>query len=138
MNEYSFVISLRVFGGGIDHRDLIEKIGIPARWSHRAGEPRIDPKGNFLDGTYAVDYCSIDLPDLEESSLSAALQKYCDFLRDHKQLFDTIKNNAGKSELFVGWFGDSNFGESFSSDLLRRLAELNLDLSFDIYAGAMK
>lgn len=135
MNEYSFVISLRVFGGGILYRELIENIGIPAKSSQRAGEPRFDPKGNVLGGVYSVDYCSIDLPTLRGYSLPAALEKHVEFLRFHSELFAAIGQSAGRSELFVGWFGDRNFGDTFSSNLLRQLSELQIDLSLDIYAG---
>jgi hypothetical protein len=35
--------------------------------------------------------------------------------------------------MFVGWFFEGQRGDVFNHDLLTRLADLNIDLSLDIY-----
>jgi hypothetical protein len=38
------------------------------------------------------------------------------------------------TEYFIRWYTDGrNTGETFDSDLLKRLADLRIDLAFDVY-----
>lgn len=135
MNEYNFTLHLRIFGGEIGHPQICEFLGLTAEWSHKAGEPRVDPKGRVLYGVYETDYCSISIPHPDSIGLADCIDKQIKFFLKYENLFLDIKRKNGRVEFFVGWFGDGNFGDIFKSSTLKVLGDLGVDLSFDIYAA---
>jgi len=54
-------------------------------------------------------------------------------LAERKRFFQELRGGGGSIEFFVGWFFDGNTGDVFRYDLLRKLANLQIDLSLDIY-----
>jgi hypothetical protein len=56
-----------------------------------------------------------------------------DHLSTRKDYFHRVRSEGGESELFIGWFCEGQSGEVFNHDLLARVAELNIDLSLDVY-----
>ncbi len=65
------------------------------------------------------------LADCLRASLSK-LERKASFLRK-------FSATGGHLEFFIGWFVNSNCGEVLDFDLLRRLADLRIELSFDVY-----
>ena len=61
------------------------------------------------------------------------LTRICDDLSIHDKLFQQIRDTGGRIEFFIGWYSDRNTGELFSSSLLKKLGELQIDLALDIY-----
>jgi hypothetical protein len=110
------------------------------KWTHQIGEPRITPDGELLGGVYDCNYCSFSLwrqndENVDTEVLESVLSKMTDRLIVHKDMFLRIKNGGGSVEFFVGWFAGSNNGAIFNAALLKRMGELGLDLSLDVYGG---
>ena len=57
-------------------------------------------------------------------------------MQPHASFFAQLRRAGGRAEFFIGWFGDRNFGDTFPSATLALLAQLQIDLSFDIYPDA--
>jgi hypothetical protein len=136
MADYEFSISLRLRHPVLD---LAEASGVlkmtPSR-SWRAGEPRTTPTGRPLKGFYEASYWTARIVkgESKELDLSTAINEVLSKLGQHGEFFSEFAMSGGKSELFIGWFfGEGNSGDVFEWRLLEKLAELRIDLSFDVY-----
>ena len=112
---------------------------IEPKWSWRAGEPRVTPKGEKLKGVYAETYWASSLH--EEKSLRSRKVPIEDFLINQVQLLQessaflkTLRDTGGRAEFFIGLYSGKNIGLELPSSLLGSMAELGINLSLDIYA----
>ena len=109
-----FTVNLRIFGDSINPSQICEILDMKAEWWHKAGDPRIDSKGERV-GVYDHGYCSINIQHVDSIELADFIDKQAKFLLKHKKLFLDIKHGNGRVEFFIGWFGDGNFGDVFQS-----------------------
>src|SRR6185312_5049318 len=73
MSEYEFTVSLRIRHPTIDPDTITAALGIQPQHCWRAGEPRCDPAGAELGGTYRDSYWMgrlMDDPQLSSGSAS--------------------------------------------------------------------
>ena len=133
MNEYRFTISLRIFTKMIDPKVICEEIGYQPEILNKMGEVRTTPTGMPLTGTYSETYISFPQDRLNDETLPEMIERICNSLYPKREIFRRIHDTKGSSELFIGWFLSGNAGEVFSSDLLRKLGETYIALSFDVY-----
>lgn len=101
------------------------------------GEERRTPKGKKLDGKNpethwikSLKYKGDSLPDAIEKAIS-------EFGRQ-SAVGREIRQSGGRVEFFIGWFFDKNGGDVLSAELLGRLADLGIDLSFDVYGPEVR
>ena len=134
--HYCYDVTLRVRHPDIDPRDITAALGIEPKWTWRAGEARMTPVGTSLSGVYPHTYWYATLRKAEyrEQDLIAALGELLDRLLPFKQFFQSIRRTGGNIEFFIGWSFYHNSGEVFEPELLARLADLQIALSFDVYA----
>jgi hypothetical protein len=133
MNPFRFAISLRVFSQVIDPDEIGKEIGLEAEWKHRIGDRRTTRKGAVLEGVYTIGYWTHLLTHRDEEELHEVLDRVCDDLVQHQRLFRRIRETGGRTEFFIGWYSIGNTGDTFHSDLLRKLSELQIDLALDVY-----
>jgi hypothetical protein len=103
------------------------------------GAPRQTPKGAPLKGVYKENYWTTRLEDgaSADRDLSDTIAATLDQLDDRRAFLRDFAETGGRSELFIGWFfDDGNSGDVFGHELLGRLADFRLDLSFDVYAAS--
>lgn len=91
------------------------------------------PRGTLLPGVRADSYLSTLMAEVEIDSLANELEKQLTMFKEFPDFFESFSRNGGTSELFIGFFGEGTFGETFNSDILGKLASLNLNLSVEIY-----
>ncbi len=96
------------------------------------GEERKTPKGKKLNGTNpethwikSVNYTGESLPDAIKGALSE--------FGAQPAVSREIRQSGGGVEFFIGWFFENIGGDVLPAELLGQLAELGIDLSFDIY-----
>jgi hypothetical protein len=120
MHPFRYAVSLRISHPGIDASVVSDTLGlvskrtspaIPSIWTHAYDVPHDSECAAFIE------------------SAASALQPHATFLR-------RIRAGGGRVEFFVGWFGDKNFGDTFPHGTLALLAQLQIDLSFDVYPDA--
>src|SRR5947209_17345055 len=108
MHPFRYAVSLRISHPGIDASVVSETLGLASKrtspgisssWTHGYGGPQDSECGGFIHST------------------ASALQQHAAFLQ-------RIRAAAGRVELFVGWFGDRNFGDTFPHATLSLLAQL--------------
>ena len=69
-----------------------------------------------------------------EQSLPDQIAEALQLLSPYKDALNQIVISGGRLEFFVGWFLDGNSGDVLEYQLLDQLAEMQISLSFDIYA----
>ena len=135
MNPYRYKISLRFRHPTADPAEITLALGIIPSRSWRAGEPRCTPTGSPLKGRWPETYWTARLAEGEwpTKSLVDAISDLIDQLAAHEDYFHQFRSKGGKIELFIGWFFEGQSGDVFSHHLLARMADLNIDLSLDVY-----
>ena len=126
-------VSLRLFDKKLDPENLTQLLGCTPSYSASAGETLILPNGKtrlVKIGYWRLEYGDSDAIDLEEK-IELLLAKLTDNLDAWQKATKTIKT----ADLFCGLFLDTwNEGFQLSPNLLRKIAERNLTISFDLYS----
>lgn len=137
--EYRYSISLRIRHPNADLSSAGKVFDLAPSNAWTAGERRQTPAGTLLEGIRSDSFWTARLLDGQSTSrpLPTALSELVERLRQGAIYLETLAASGGRSELFVGWFFDEgNSGDVLSFELLGRLAELKLDVSFDVYGEA--
>ena len=134
-NHYGYMISLRVRHPSLDPSEITSALQLNPDRTWRAGEPRTTPKGAPLKGVYSKTFWTRTFVEGEfrDKELPAAVGEIVDQLLPHRGFFERIRSEGGAAEFFVGWFFNRQSGGTFDSDLMSRIADLKIDLSFDVY-----
>ncbi|MFI4973514.1 MAG: DUF4279 domain-containing protein [Caulobacterales bacterium] len=139
MADYTYSVSLRLEHPSRSPCEITTALRLaPSRaWSF--GAPRQTRKGSSLTGVYRETYWTARLESgsSADRDLSDTIGAILDRLEDRRAFLREFAQTGGRSELFVGWFfDDGNSGDVLGHDLLGRLADFRLDLSFDVYPAS--
>ena len=135
MHPFKFDISLRFFGKAIDISEIRLCLGFEPKFQHQIGKQRTTPKGDILDGVYETSYCSFDYKRQQNEELYEMIARIVESLTPHKDLFNRIRENNGRSEFFIGWYSTGNTGDTLDYKLLGKISALKIDLALDVYGG---
>lgn len=138
MYPYHYNVSLRIWHPTLTPADISETLEMSPARSWEAGGQRSTPKGNLLEGKNKETYwCAPTHKEKHLFSKTALLEqsieKLVHNLRKHRSFFQKIRETGGRIEFFIGLYATQNSGCVFSSSLLKLIAELEIDLAFDIY-----
>lgn len=136
MGTYRYVVSLRVSHPTKMPEEICNVLKMEPRYKWAVGAPRETPKGAPLKGIYDSTYCSFRLDHAKEVGLAQFLRQCNKTLGAHRDFFRQIRLTGGSSEYFVGWYSKANSGELFTAELLKELADLQIDLGLDVNAEA--
>jgi hypothetical protein len=141
MHPYEYTLAFRLRHQATDLADLYETLGeapgfIPGRiW--KAGDQRQTQAGRTLEGHYDKSYCYFELfstaQKSEVESPAAAIERVVTLLQPYKSVLQQHVRSGGELELFLSVYVESNSSEGFSPDLMRQLADFEIELSIDIY-----
>ena len=141
MNPYTYRISLRLKHPSANLAEIYQVLSqmpevIPGRLCN-IGEERTTPHGEKLDGHYTESWCGFGFTDEKQSSddqtLSDAINTIMAKLSPHKDLFAGNSKTGGTADFFIGLFVDANCGVVLDVELLKKLADLQIEVGFDIY-----
>lgn len=137
MNEYQFMVSLRVRHPGIEPAEITHALGIEPQHTWRCGERRLGDAGEALDGTYRESYWMarlMDEPQLasEPVSLEAVLLKTLTQLGRSHDFLARISQDGGVAELHISMFARENFRLELSSQSLTSLGRLGLGIALEV------
>jgi hypothetical protein len=112
--------------------DEAVRLNLSFGWS--AGDSRIAPNGTVLGGTRDRTYWTHRVSEGPSADLMDALAANLSYLEAHKDFFRAFTSTGGEVEYDVAWFStDVLSSQTLPPDLLRRMAELHIDLGFDVY-----
>jgi hypothetical protein len=134
MNPFRYSISLRLRHPSMDPEAISTALGETPRFSWKAGDRRRTPAGQVLEGLNDTTYWCSESIDGDGFELVYTIGSNLESLESHRSFLTDFCSTGGELEYFIGWYTDGrNTGETFDSDLLRRLADLQIDLAFDVY-----
>jgi hypothetical protein len=114
--------------------EISTALGLNPNVKWTAGEPRVTPTGTLLGGIRENTRWSHRLENEDSTDLIEALTVNISFLEGHKDFLDAFVATGGEIEYFVGWFTiEVSSGQTLPRELMRRIADLKIDLGFDIY-----
>lgn len=142
MNSYKHKVSVRLRHDTLNLSEISESIStffpqIVSKKLVNVGEQRTTSKGEKLEGAYHDSVFSFSFSEEATSSdsrdLEAVISDILTKLENCKDVLNEFSDDGGSIELFVGLFIDANSGISLSRDLIKNLANMNIEIGFDIY-----
>ena len=121
---------MRIWGKDLDPQEISARLGVPASYGHRRGDPR-NGKGRWPEGIWTL--------TSEEQVGSTDLQQHIEWLLDRLEpvrdsLQALLAGPAYHADVFCFWESATGHGgPAFSAAFLRRFAVWNLDLGLDVY-----
>jgi len=135
-SHFEFKVSLMFKSPRGDLQEICDAIGLVPKRRWIVGQPRKTPTGTDLPGIYRESYCYFILKREPMEGLCEMLLRVADQLAEHKALFDRLREDGGSIYFYVSWLTGQNRGETFTDDLLRKLADLRIDLGVEVWAGS--
>jgi hypothetical protein len=138
MDVYEFTVSLRIRHPNADPDEITRTLNLQPQHTWRAGEPRRDPGGGLLEGTYRESYWMgrlMDGPQMSSADLSVerVLLQTLAHLRRAQPFLAALKAGGGDVALHVSIFGRRSFALELSAESLAMLAKLGLSVAFDVH-----
>jgi hypothetical protein len=138
MADYRYSFSLRLRHPSREPQTATNVLGLTPSRIWRAGDARTTPQGDPLEGVYKDSYWTATVAEgrSQEIDLPTAIGNVVERLWPNRQFLIDFVDSGGIAEFFIGWFFDEgNFGDVFDWRLFERLAQMRINLSFDVYAG---
>ena len=132
----SFKVSLGITHPTLDPKDISRALSLSPSQQRKLGQRRVTPKGTLLEGTYQFSSWSHAFDTSGVTELTEFLFSISERLKPHASYFSDLVREGGSVELFCGIFADDNWDENFHHTLLRRLADMAMNLRLDVYLKA--
>jgi hypothetical protein len=124
-------VSLRVRHPSKSPSEVTEALQLDPQYSWQAGDRRLTPAGALLSGRHTRSYWSrvVGNGETVEETLTNAL----DVLQSRKSSLQALLAAGHSVELYVGWFATSGAASILTSDMLKELSTLGIDLALAVY-----
>ncbi len=137
MSDYEFTMSLRIRHPHVEPAEITRVLGIEPQHTWRAGEPRRDPVGGVLEGTYRESYWMGRLmvkPELasDQVSVESEVLRTLAQLRKSFGFLETLAHEGGVAELNVSIFAREEFRLELLPETLGLLGRLGLTVSLEV------
>jgi len=127
-----FRISLRITHPKMPSDEITKSLELAPIFSYTAGDKKLTPKGTEIPGRRKESYWCHDVP-ASADDIESNIADCNAILANRRDVLLRIVDSGGRVEYFVGWFSSDNSGFVLRHELLRQLADLRIDLSFDLY-----
>jgi hypothetical protein len=114
--------------------EISTALGLDPNVKWTVGEPRRTPTGTLIGGIRDNTRWSHRLENNGSIDLTEALAANISFLEGHRDFLESFVATGGEIEYYIGWFTiEASSGQTLPRELVRRIADLKIDLGFDIY-----
>ncbi len=135
MKNKEISISMRILHPKLSAEEITAIMKCEPDRAESVGAPRTTPKGQPLDGIYSESFWMKKF-NVRKSSLRQAIEKALTLAESVPSATLQLTRGGGRIEFFIGWFIDKNTGDVLPFDLLKKVGDLQIDLSFDVYNGS--
>src|SRR5580698_1224533 len=137
MSNYEFTVALRIRHPNIAPAEITRNLGIEPQHAWRAGDPRRDPGGVEINGTYRESYWMARLmakPELaaDQVSVESEVLRTLAQLRRAFGFLVTLKAEGGAADLHVNIFAREEFNLEFLPETLSLLGRLGLTVAIEV------
>lgn len=129
----SFMVSLSIEHPTTDHEDISRALSLSPSRQSKAGQLKATPTGTPLQGAYQFSSWGHEFDTSGVTDLSKFLPSVIEQLTPHNLYLLGLVSEGGRVELFCGIFAQGNWDESFHHTMLRKLADMAIDLRLDVY-----
>jgi hypothetical protein len=126
-------IILRIRHADLDPAEITTALGWEPQSSWKAGDQAVTPKGTTLPGVRSDGLWSRSFEFKGRGNIAQNLDELVDHLIDSKELFDRLHQMQAQSALYLQMPGNTNNGDRIPCGLLRKLADLQVGLEFEIF-----
>ena len=133
MLSFGYVASLHIDHPTARLDDVSERLGIAARTTHHAGDPRRSQNGTPQPGTYESDHWCCDLPTEDQQTITDFLARLVSELKPNRNLLREICDTGGELVVFIGVGSSRCCAHQFNRQLLADLSDIGLEMRLDFY-----
>jgi hypothetical protein len=131
--SFDYRVSFRVTHPTLDPRAIANQLGMEPEFSWKAGEPRKTPKGTPLEGSRKESYCTFEIGRGDDGELAKCLSTAVDNFQAQSEFLREIRAAGGSLMFYAFWYPNGDTGEVFATDLLRKMADIGIDLGINVY-----
>jgi hypothetical protein len=129
-----FDVELFIVHPTLDPVDISAAIGLEAHFSHRVGDRRKTPKGDFLSGNYVDTRWRHRIRhDVTGQWFAEQVVQFVNSLEAHRAFFANLKSTGGKASIVIQFLGDGYFGDEVPTTALAKLVDLELALAIECF-----
>lgn len=141
MQNYSFSMALRIWHPAMDPAEITAELGLQPERTMRAGERRMTPKGQLLDGLYAESYWCADPFNRGEwlstdDAIEDLVAEILMVLEPHRTFLHRVRAEGGRIHLQVSSYSPRNYTFELPPEMLLRCGGLGLSIVHDVYPAA--
>ena len=141
MQNYTFTMSLRIWHPGMDPAEITAALGLQPVRTMRAGERRMTPKGQLLDGLNAESYWCADPFQRGEwlssdDTIEDLVAETLGWVEPHRAFLLRVRDEGGRMILWVSSYSPRNYTFELPPELLVRCGSLGLGFVHDVYPAA--
>jgi hypothetical protein len=134
-------MKLRIWHPAMDPAEITAALGLQPGRTMRAGERRMTPKGQLLDGLYAESYWSADPYQRGEwqstdDTIEDLVAENLGLLEPHRAFLARVRDEGGRIHLQVSSYSPRNYTLELPPELLLRCGGLGLSFVHDVYPAA--
>ena len=133
-SAFNYSMSLRVRHPNLDPAVLTKTLHLEPQHSWRAGEPRRSVSGTTLGGEHRETYWSAPLPGQAVGAAAFAPEMFLSQqlvqLSRHREFLGRVQSEGGQISLLVEISRVENAVLTLSTNVSRKLADLNIELEF--------
>lgn len=138
MQNFSFVVALRIWHPSIDPELISATLGLVPRYQSKVGEPRVTSKGRPLGGVHAESHWSTDPFEhgeyqSREDQVEDIFLDVLELLAPRKAFLRLLRDQGARMHLQVSTHSNRNYALVFPPELLLQCSELGLSLVHDAY-----
>jgi hypothetical protein len=132
MTDKTTKASLRVFTGETDLEFVSRALGVKPNMQHLKGEPR--SRRNPGSSVFEQSVWIYESPLPDSSELHEHLAKLLELLESKQAAIDAVRDRIASMDIFCMFSSENGQGSAeLNANLLRRLADLRIDLLIDLY-----
>lgn len=107
--------------------------GVTPTVLQRAGDPRVNPSGKPLHGTFPCSLWGWSEEFRNSRDFSAGVARAIDIIAPIAELVSGLRSSGGQVEVILHLRGDQNIGAIIRSGELARMAALGIDFGIEIF-----
>ena len=140
MEIFRFSASIRMRHPSMDPEVITAALGIEPARAWRAGQDRVQKDGTKIGtGLYENSYWASHRKRGEDQELIEVLNSDLTLLEQKREFISEFLSTSGHITYYVSWFSSERSGGlELHWSLLKRLSDLQLNLSLDVYSAELE
>lgn len=131
--EYYFDVRLLIRHPNIDPLEISQTLNLTADRSWKVGDQRNTPSGTSLEGVHKLTSWSYNWQYVGERHFFALSENILHRFEHQRGFFTGITTDGGETHLIISLFGRFNIGDSATSNFLKMLNEMDIQLGVDVF-----